>query len=250
LLSTVQDGDIYFSCFDANGNITDYVDETGEIAAHYEYNPFGGITSATGDKRGDFNFRFSTKYLDTETELYYYGYRYYSTELGRWINRDPIGIKGGLNPYGFVGNGSVDRFDLWGLAQQCTLATDYHHVGIMAILHHFVGRPDDFGRFRRTFFNYFDFPVNCLTCQIGSGPTVRVTNENTSQVAGIDIDVERDFQIITWNPGTCTENGAARLSVSTTLILHLQAGHGDHSWNYMVDISADLEVCYDCVSCK
>ena len=34
--------------------------------------------------------RFSTKYYDAETDLYYYGYRYYSPSLGRWISRDPI----------------------------------------------------------------------------------------------------------------------------------------------------------------
>jgi len=33
----------------------------------------------------------STKYLDKETGLYYYGYRYYSPTLGRWLSRDPIG---------------------------------------------------------------------------------------------------------------------------------------------------------------
>ena len=33
-----------------------------------------------------------------------YGYRSYSSELGRWINRDPIGEKGGVNLMGFVVN--------------------------------------------------------------------------------------------------------------------------------------------------
>ncbi|MDI6810029.1 MAG: RHS repeat-associated core domain-containing protein, partial [Candidatus Eisenbacteria bacterium] len=31
---------------------------------------------------------------DTETGLLYYGYRYYSPELGRWLSRDPIGEMG------------------------------------------------------------------------------------------------------------------------------------------------------------
>jgi hypothetical protein len=39
----------------------------------------------------DFHFWFSSKYLDSETGLYYYGYRYYSPMLGRWLSRDPIG---------------------------------------------------------------------------------------------------------------------------------------------------------------
>jgi len=43
------------------------------------------------------------------------GYRYFNPELGRWINRDPIGEEGGLNVYGFVGNRAADRFDSLGL---------------------------------------------------------------------------------------------------------------------------------------
>lgn len=36
-------------------------------------------------------------------------------ELGRWLNRDPLGEQGGLNLYGFVNNNSIDLFDLLGL---------------------------------------------------------------------------------------------------------------------------------------
>ena len=35
-------------------------------------------------------FRFSTKYQDDETDLLYYGYRYYNASTGRWISRDPL----------------------------------------------------------------------------------------------------------------------------------------------------------------
>ncbi len=33
-----------------------------------------------------------------------YGFRYYLPSLGRWLNRDPIGERGGNNLYGFVLN--------------------------------------------------------------------------------------------------------------------------------------------------
>ena len=49
--------------------------------------------------------RFSTKYYDAETDLYYYGYRYYSPSLGRWISRDPIEEEGGVNLYNCNYNG-------------------------------------------------------------------------------------------------------------------------------------------------
>jgi len=43
-----------------------------------------------------------------------YAYRYYSPQLGRFINRDPIGERGGVNLYGFVGNSPVNHLDRFG----------------------------------------------------------------------------------------------------------------------------------------
>jgi RHS repeat-associated protein len=60
-------------------------------------------------------FRFSTKYQDDETDLLYYGYRYYSASTGRWVSEDPIGTRGGPNLYGFVANTATDRIDRLGL---------------------------------------------------------------------------------------------------------------------------------------
>ena len=59
--------------------------------------------------------RFSTKPLDPDIGLYYYGYRYYDPQTGRWPSRDPIGERGGLNLYGFVGNKSINLIDYIGL---------------------------------------------------------------------------------------------------------------------------------------
>lgn len=60
-------------------------------------------------------YRFSTKYADEETGLVYYGYRYYSATLGRWVNRDPAGEDGGANLHAFVQNQPVGATDTLGL---------------------------------------------------------------------------------------------------------------------------------------
>ncbi len=42
------------------------------------------------------------------------GLRSYSPELGRWVNRDPIGEKGGVNIKAFVENSTTNRIDSLG----------------------------------------------------------------------------------------------------------------------------------------
>jgi len=100
------------------------LDTAGAVVAHYEYDAFGNVTVATGTKKDDFTHRFSTKPIDAETGLYYYGYRYYDPVTGRWPSRDPIEENGGLNIYGMVGNAppmGVDYLGLqaWMLCNRC-----------------------------------------------------------------------------------------------------------------------------------
>ena len=90
LLAVSIGGDYYFPGYDNNGNVVGYWDESGTRVAEYAYDAFGNTITATGSMASVFPHRFSTKYYDAETDLYYYGYRYYSPSLGRWISRDPI----------------------------------------------------------------------------------------------------------------------------------------------------------------
>jgi RHS repeat-associated protein len=108
----------FYPCYDANGNIVQYLDATGGVAVVWAYDAFGGTVSETGNAvPGTVHLphRFSTKYLDAETGLYYYGYRFYHPELGRWASRDPIEEASDLNLNGCVGNDPVNRWDRLGL---------------------------------------------------------------------------------------------------------------------------------------
>ena len=105
--------------YDLNGNVTAMVDmATGNPAAQYEYGPFGELIRASGEFAELNPFRFSTKYQDGESGLLYYGYRYYNPVTGRWLSRDPIGERGGLNLNAFVKNSAINYVDKLGHSPQ------------------------------------------------------------------------------------------------------------------------------------
>jgi RHS repeat-associated protein len=97
------------------GDITELADPiTGAVVAHVECSPFGKLLVSSGPLADANPYRFSSKEHDA-TALAYYGYRYYSPELGRWINRDPIGERGGFNVYAFASNATLLAIDANGL---------------------------------------------------------------------------------------------------------------------------------------
>lgn len=139
--------------------------------------PFGEIIRATGSMAKANPFRFSAKYCDDETDMDYYGYRYYKASTGSWENRDPVGepgfellrggravkLAGDANRYMFVKNDSIDNYDPLGLnpAAACAIGialspievpigaiiTGVAVVGGVAVItyaicKHFCNRPD------------------------------------------------------------------------------------------------------------
>jgi RHS repeat-associated protein len=114
LLAVWMDATWCFPFYDNNGNITAYVGEFGSIVAEYVYDAYGGTIAQSGSMADAFAHRFSTKYYDAETGLYYYGYRFYDPAMHRWLNRDPIEEDGGLNLYAFCGNDIINQIDAFG----------------------------------------------------------------------------------------------------------------------------------------
>jgi len=114
-------GAFYYAMNDYMGNVIGLCDASdGSIDAEYEYDPFGREIRATGTYADENPFRFSSQYTDTETDLVYFGFRYYMPEWGRFLNRDPLEELGGINLYRFVSNDPVNRWDLLGLAESET----------------------------------------------------------------------------------------------------------------------------------
>ena len=115
-LAFCQGDQVYTYGFDLTKNVCELFDESGQIAASYDYSPYGALLQQTGNLTHPF--QWSSEYVDGELGLVYYNYRHYNPRDGRWISRDPIGVQGGKNLYGFVGEEPVYVYDIlgtWGI---------------------------------------------------------------------------------------------------------------------------------------
>jgi RHS repeat-associated protein len=64
---------------------------------------YGRVRTFVERSLSDCPFRYQGQYQDEETGLYYNRFRYYSSEEGMYLSKDPIGLMGGnLTLYGYV----------------------------------------------------------------------------------------------------------------------------------------------------
>jgi RHS repeat-associated protein len=62
-----------------------------------------------------YNLRFPGQYFDKETNTNYNYFRDYDPTTGRYVQSDPIGLKGGINTFRYVGGEPLKWFDRFGL---------------------------------------------------------------------------------------------------------------------------------------
>jgi RHS repeat-associated protein len=119
LLMTAEAGANYLPVCDRRGSVHGMLRaDTGELAAVYEYNAHGEIIRQAGGYAGTNPFGWCTKVTDRETNLVYFGRRFYSPTLGRFVNRDPIGTDGGWNLHAYCRGNPVCSVDYMGLATE------------------------------------------------------------------------------------------------------------------------------------
>ncbi|MCB1235834.1 MAG: RHS repeat-associated core domain-containing protein, partial [Verrucomicrobiae bacterium] len=119
-------------------NPTAVLNSAGEVRERYAWSAFGlrRIMEADWTARSfsayAFDFGFHGQFLDGETGYYDYGLRYYSGSIGRWIEKDPIKEKGGVNLYCYGINNAINRNDAFGLIPYSDCAIHIlvdHHGG-------------------------------------------------------------------------------------------------------------------------
>ena len=109
---------------DGNGNIVAWVNTASlAFAGRADYGAFGEPVMRTGMANA-LPFGFSSKYTDAETDLVYYGFRYYNASTGRWLSRDLIGESDGPNLYHMISNDPLNNIDYMGLRQIGSVISD------------------------------------------------------------------------------------------------------------------------------
>ena len=118
IVSDIHGSNAYYAVADGNKNITAYLDNSGVFQAQFEYSPFGKQTAKHGSLTDDFDYRFSSEVFESKTGLVSYNFRFYSPELGKWLTRDLISERGGVNLYSFVSNKPINYYDFLGNEEQ------------------------------------------------------------------------------------------------------------------------------------
>lgn len=82
---------------DQNGNAVwrnDNTEPFGDSVPNSDPNNTGNVF--------DFPLRFPAQYFDRETNVAYNNYRDYDSGIGRYVESDLVGLRGGLNTYAYV----------------------------------------------------------------------------------------------------------------------------------------------------
>jgi RHS repeat-associated protein len=113
---------VFLELSDSLGSTSSVIDvESGELVEKTTYQAYGAVESDYRPERWQrFReaYKFTGKEDDVEMGITYFGARYYSPFLGRWMSPDPLAIHslgGDLNPYAYVHGRVTTAVDALGL---------------------------------------------------------------------------------------------------------------------------------------
>ncbi|MEM0173769.1 MAG: RHS repeat-associated core domain-containing protein [Sulfolobaceae archaeon] len=108
--------------YDSLGSVSVVISENGMPLQEYYYTPYGSTSNVEYDSVNNLRFigRYSG-YKDDDTGLTYFWHRWYDERDGRWVSRDPVGVCGGINLYGYVNNRPNYFIDQTGLITLCDI---------------------------------------------------------------------------------------------------------------------------------
>ena len=95
------------------GSVRQLVRSDGHVRVQYAFDPYGNRTKVNGDAAADMSY--ASLFNHSATGLEMGVYRAFSAPRGRWMNRDPIRERGGINLYSYVAGNPISATDATGL---------------------------------------------------------------------------------------------------------------------------------------
>lgn len=112
----IYNGEEYYYIKNVQNDIVAIADKNGTVVANYYYDAWGNVTQITGNTAlAQTNpLRYRSYYYDSETGYYHLKSRYYSPEVGRFLNADSVldsRSTNALNLFVYCGNNPVNNQD-------------------------------------------------------------------------------------------------------------------------------------------
>jgi len=122
----------YFYHYDGLGSTVAITNSNGAVVNTYCYSP-EGLVGAQETIPNPFTYVGKYGVIAEGNGLYFMRARYYDPEVGRFINKDPIGYWGGLNLFTYTGNNQVSSVDPTGLLMNCVQIRSGDNTTIICI---------------------------------------------------------------------------------------------------------------------
>ena len=99
------------------GTIRETIDKSDNVVAAQDYYSYGEYIRSYNQGLPNDRYKFTSKERDNETNLDYFGARYYESSSGRWLSVDPLTDKyPGWSSYNYVEDDPIKMLDLLGLS--------------------------------------------------------------------------------------------------------------------------------------
>jgi RHS repeat-associated protein len=128
-VAMTNSGTLYFVHADDLGTPQKITDASQAVVYDAAFRPFGETQQVTSPPLT--NLRFPGQYFDPESGLAQNWFRDYDASVGRYIESDPIGLKGGINTYGYASGDPTGAIDPLGLALYGGLTGEYGGYGFV-----------------------------------------------------------------------------------------------------------------------